>query len=166
MPVPTPVEPQRLDDYLEAMARAVFTSGIKWDVIDAKWDGIRDAFEGFDPERVAAFTPEDVDRLMRDARVIRNRRKLEAIVDDAGALIATDREFGGFDAYLRSFGGDNEALVKDLHRRFAFLGPSVAHFFLFRVGFDLPSQDAWAREHFGGEYRHHHHLAHAAGAGE
>ena len=142
-----------LTDYVASMARAVFVSGINWKVIDAKWDGIREAFDDFDPLKVAAYTPADVDRLMTDARIIRNRKKIEAIVRNTGELINVDREFGGVDKYLASF-DDNDLLIKDLHKRFAFLGESVAHFFLFGVNFNYPAQEAWAKAHFGGEHPH------------
>jgi DNA-3-methyladenine glycosylase I len=147
------IEPKSLADYLDAMSRAVFEAGMNWSVIEAKWDGIRAAFDGFDPAKVAAFTPAEADRLMADARLIRNRKKIEATIANAGELIVTDREFGGFDKYLKSF-GDNDELVKDLHKRFQFLGESVAHFFLFGIGFDLPSQEAWAHRHFDQAGRH------------
>jgi 3-methyladenine DNA glycosylase Tag len=150
---PLRVTPTSLADYLDAMSRAVFGSGISWKVIEAKWDGITEAFDGFDPERVAAYTPNDVERLMADKRVVRNLKKIEAIIANAGELIVTDREFGGFDSYLRSF-DDNDALVLDLHARFRFLGDSVAHFFLFGIGFNVPAQDAWAHEHFAGTHHH------------
>ena len=142
-----------LTDYVASMARAVFVSGINWKVIDAKWDGIREAFDDFDPLKVAGYTPADVDRLMTDARIIRNRKKIEAIVRNTGELINVDREFGGVDKYLASF-DDNDLLIKDLHKRFAFLGESVAHFFLFGVNFNYPAQEAWAKAHFGGEHPH------------
>jgi DNA-3-methyladenine glycosylase I len=142
-----------LSDYLASMARAVFVSGISWKVIDAKWDGIRAAFDDFDPETVAGYTPDDVERLMADTRIVRNRKKVEAIVHNAGELIVVDREFGGIDKYLASF-DDNDLLIKDLHKRFAFLGESVAHFFLFGVNFNYPAQEAWAKAHFGGEHPH------------
>jgi 3-methyladenine DNA glycosylase Tag len=145
------VAPSSLSDYLEAMSRAVFSSGISWKVIDAKWDGIRAAFEDFDPQRVAAYTPDDIDRLMADPHVVRNLKKIEATIANAGELIVTDREFGGFDNYLKSF-SDNDALVRDLHTRFKFLGESVAHFFLYGIGFNTPAQDAWAHEHFAGSH--------------
>lgn len=160
MNAPARVKPRTLADYLEAMSRAVFTSGISWSVVEAKWDDIREAFDSFDPEKVAAYSPADIERLMDDPRVIRNHAKIEATIHNAGELIVTDREFGGIDKYLASF-SDNDALVKDLHARFKFLGESVAHFFLFGIGFDFPAQDAWAREHFGDEYQHHHHYKHS-----
>lgn len=154
MPTPHSITPTSLADYLDAMSRAVFSSGISWTVVEAKWDDIRAAFDDFDPQRVAALTPNDVERLMADARVIRNRKKIEATVANAGELIVTDREFGGFGRYLDSF-ADNEALVKDLHARFRFLGESVAHFFLYFIGFNTPAQDEWAHQHFGADAHHH-----------
>ena len=142
-----------LTDYVASMARAVFVSGINWKVIDAKWDGIREAFDDFDPLKVSAYTPADIDRLMEDARIIRNRKKIEAIVRNTGELINVDREFGGVENYLKSF-DDNDLLIKDLHKRFAFLGESVAHFFLFGVNFNYPAQEAWAEAHFGMKHPH------------
>jgi 3-methyladenine DNA glycosylase Tag len=152
---PISVTPTSLADYLDAMSRAVFSSGISWKVIDAKWGGIKEAFDDFDPEKIAAYTPDDVSRLMADPRVVRNSKKLEAVIANAGELIVTDREFGGFENYLRSF-QDNDDLVRDLHARFKFLGESVAHFFLFGIGFNKPAQDAWAHGHFGSSHPHHH----------
>ena len=148
MEAPTQTTPTSLSDYLAAMSRAVFTAGISWKVIEAKWAGTLEAFDGFDPEKVSAYTPDDVERLMADPRVIHNRKKIEAIVRNAGELIVTDREFGGIAKYLASF-ADNDDLVKDLHKRFAFLGESVARIFLFAVGVNAAEQEKWAREHFG-----------------
>ena len=148
MPKPPQVVPTTLADYLDAMSRAVFSAGMNWKVIDAKWDGTREAFDGFDPIAVAGYTPDDVERLMADTRIVRNRKKIEAIIANAGELIVADRDFGGIDKYLASF-ADNDDLVKDLHKRFAFLGDSVAHFFLFGVGANPAAQEKWAHDHFG-----------------
>ena len=146
---PKQVTPNSLADYLEAMSRAVFTAGMSWKVIEAKWDGTVDAFDRFDVARVAAYTPDDIERLMADPRVIHNRKKLEAIVSNAGELIVVDREFGGIEKYLASF-AENDDLVRDLHKRFAFLGESVAHVFLYSVGFNSAAQRKWAFERFDG----------------
>jgi 3-methyladenine DNA glycosylase Tag len=152
---PPKVKPSSLADYLEIMSRAVFTAGISWKVIESKWDGTREAFDNFDAHKVSAYTPDDVERLMADPRVVHNLKKIEAVIGNAGELIVTEREFGSIDAYLSSF-ADNEELIKDLHHRFAFLGESVAHFFLFGVGFNLPEQEKWAHAHFEhSEHSHH-----------
>jgi DNA-3-methyladenine glycosylase I len=144
----SPHVPVSLADYLETMSRAVFTAGMGSAVIDSKWPGTVAAFDGFDPEKVAAYSPADIERLLTDARIVRNRKKVEAVVHNAGELIVVDREFGGVGKYLDSF-AQTEALVKDLHVRFKFLGESVARMFLYAVSFRIVEQEAWARQHFG-----------------
>jgi DNA-3-methyladenine glycosylase I len=133
----------------------VFQAGISWSVIEAKWEGMREAFDEFDPEKIAAYTPDDIERLMSDPGVVHNRKKIEATVHNAGELIVVDRDYHGFDNYLRLF-EDNEDLVRDLHRRFRFLGESTAHFFLYSIGFNVRAQDEWAHRHFEGTQHQHH----------
>src|SRR5688572_28070373 len=106
-----------LTDYFEALTKAVFGTGISLSVVEARWGGLTAAFEGFDPVKVARFTPERIDGLMQDARMVRNRRKIEATVDNAAQIVALDREPGGFAGYLRTQ-GDHERVVDDLGRRF------------------------------------------------
>ena len=89
-----PKPPRDLAGYLEAMTRIVFSSGISWRVVEAKWPGIRDAFSDFQPERVARMTARDVDRLAKDTRVIRNLPKLEATVLNAKEVVAIGKAPG------------------------------------------------------------------------
>jgi 3-methyladenine DNA glycosylase Tag len=128
------------------MTRAVFQAGISWRVVDAKWDGIREAFAGFDPHAVAELDANDIDALMGDPRVIRNRAKLEGTVDNAQTLLELDNEYKGFRRYLRSHGGFDET-VADLKRRFRFLGDTGAYYFLHVVGEEVPSHDEWTASH-------------------
>ena len=139
---PPRIEPKGLSDYLEVMTKAVFQSGISWAVIEAKWDGFREAFEGFDPDTVAGFTPEDVDRLVQDKRIVRNRKKIEATIDNAVEMLALDREHGGFRNYLRS-GDSFEERVADLKRHFRFMGDTGSYYFFYVVGEDVPSHEEW-----------------------
>ena len=80
MEPPEKIRPRGLGDYLEVMSKAVFQPGMSWKVVEAKWPGTREAFREFDPEIVANFTPQDLDELATDRRVIRNRRKLDAVI--------------------------------------------------------------------------------------
>ncbi|OFW57080.1 MAG: hypothetical protein A2133_06150 [Actinobacteria bacterium RBG_16_64_13] len=130
-------KPKSLAGYLEDMSKVIFTAGINWKVVESKWPGIKDAFVDFDPDKVAALSPDDVDRLAVDQRLIRNRKKIEAIVDNAARLLQLDKEAGGFDKYLASR-GDFEAKVEDMRRNFAFLGPTSAHIFVAMVGEPVP----------------------------
>ena len=144
MPLETaPKRPRQLSGYLEGIARAAFQGGISWRVVDAKWAGIRDAFSGFDPHVVAELDAHDIDALMADPRVIRNRAKLEGTVDNAQTLLELDAEHGSFRRYLRSH-GDFEATVADLKRQFRFLGDTGAYYFLFTVGEPVPLHEVWS----------------------
>jgi len=145
MHAPDKIDPTGLSDYLAVMSRAVFEPGLNWSVVDAKWPGIVEAFDRFDPARVAAYAPPDLERLMADARIIRNRRKIEAVVHNAGEMLAIE-EAGGFRAYLRSK-GSYEELVADLKSRFKFLGDSGAYHFLYSVGETVPSWEDWMTAH-------------------
>jgi 3-methyladenine DNA glycosylase Tag len=139
---PTQVTPKTLGDYLEAMSRPVFQTGMSWKVVDSKWPGIREAFKGFDIDKVARMGDPDIDRLATDTRVIRNRRKLEAVVDNANRIIALDREHGSFRKYLRSH-DDFEALVKDMRKQFRFLGDMGCYLFLYTVREKVPTWEEW-----------------------
>ena len=141
---PEQIDPHRLGDYLEVMSKSVFQSGISWRVVDSKWTGIRDALWGFDATRIANSTPEDLDQLMSDARLIRHRKKLEAIVENARRMIELEESHGSLRNYLRS-NGDFERVVKDLRKRFKFLGDMGCYHFLYVVGEAVPSYEQWCR---------------------
>ena len=134
---PTNNTPHSLSDYFEVLSKAVFKSGISWGVVEARWGGLRAAFHGFDPAQVASFTPETVERLMSDARIMRSRTKIEATIDNAAEIVTIDREHDGFRNYLRSHTGFDEA-VSDLTSRFRCLGESGACFFLQVAGEPVP----------------------------
>ena len=137
---PPQITPQSLGDYLEVMSKAVFQSGMSWKVVDAKWPGTREAFRGFDAHAVANLTPDDLDALTSDTRVIRNRRKLEAIVSNAATIIELDAQHGTFRDYLRSH-GSFEATVEDLRKHFGFLGVFGCYYFLYVVGEPVPPHE-------------------------
>jgi DNA-3-methyladenine glycosylase I len=87
---------------LERISLEAFQSGLSWLTILNKRTAFRAAFHGFDPDAVAALTDADVERLMGDAGIVRNRRKIEATRTNARATIAL-REHGGLDALVWSF---------------------------------------------------------------
>ncbi len=140
-----PPRPASLAGYLEALSRPVFLTGMSWRVIQSKWDGIRDAFLEFDPERVATMDEGDIERLLTDPRIIRNRKKVEAIIDNAAVMIELDREHGGFQKYLDSMDSYDEK-VRQLRRDFRFLGESGAYIFLWGAGQKVPSHDEWSKQ--------------------
>jgi DNA-3-methyladenine glycosylase I len=129
-------------------------AGLSWITILKRRDGYRRAFCDFDPDAVAALGPQDVERLLGDAGIIRNRRKVQSAISNARAFLEIRREFGSFDSYIwgfvngaplvNSWGSGagipaETALSKevsgDLRRRgFTFLGPVVCYAHLQATG--------------------------------
>ncbi len=97
---PAQIDAHQLSEYLDVMSKTVFQSGMSWNVVKLKWAGTREALCGFDPVALSELTPLDIDRLMTDTRLIRNRKKLEATVHNAGQLLELERQYGTFRAYL------------------------------------------------------------------
>lgn len=139
---PERINPRGLADYLEVMSKAVMQTGISWRVVEMKWPGIREAFHGFAPLAVASIDGGEMEALTADKRVIRNRRKLDAIVDNARTMLDLEEQHGGFQRYLRSHGGF-EPCVADLRKRFRFLGDTGAYYFLWVVGEEVPAYEDW-----------------------
>jgi DNA-3-methyladenine glycosylase I len=135
----------------ERIMLEAFQSGLSWLTILRKRDAFRAAFAGFDPEVVAAFTDDDVERLMGDAGIVRNRAKILAAIANARATVAL-REDGGLDAFVWSFAPETSpapvsaaevpttspesvALSKALKARgFTFVGPTTVHAMMEAVG--------------------------------
>ena len=139
---PEQIEPKVLGDYLDVMSKAVFQSGISWRVVKAKWPGTREAFHNLEALAVASMDGAELAALQKDTRVIRNARKLDAVVNNARMMIDLEEQHGGFKNYLRSHGGF-EPTVKDLKKRFKFVGETGAFYFLYVVGEEVPSYDDW-----------------------
>jgi DNA-3-methyladenine glycosylase I len=142
-------------ELFERLALESFQAGLSWSTILRKREAFRSAFGGFRPEIVAAFGGDDVERLMGDASIVRNRAKIEATIGNAAALLETSKAFGSFDAYLASMiprpprrlpltatGGDvpattpgSDALSVDLRKRgFRFVGSTIVYAFMQSVG--------------------------------
>ena len=142
MDAPDQINPEKLADYLEVMTKAVFEAGISWKVIENKWPGFREAFHEFDPDWVANMTPDHPDARSVDTRIVRNRRKIEATIHNAQAMIALDQQPGGFKGFLsESAGGDFWAVSKALKKQFKHFGDFGCYYFLYVVGEPVPEHD-------------------------
>ncbi len=135
----------------ERLSLEAFQAGLSWATILRKREAFREVFCGFEPEKVAAFTDEDVERLMQDARIVRNRRKIEATIANAKAVIALRAE-GGLAEFVWSFqpaetpapetfaelastSEESVALAKALRKRgFSFVGPTTMYALMEAVG--------------------------------
>ncbi|MDB5025708.1 MAG: DNA-3-methyladenine glycosylase [Mucilaginibacter sp.] len=86
-------------------------AGLSWITILRRREGYREAFADFDVRKVAAFANKDVERLMQDTRIIRNRLKILAAISNAKLFIEIQKEAGSFDKYLYSFMPDGKSIV-------------------------------------------------------
>jgi len=145
MAPPEQIAPQGLSDYLDIMSKAVFQAGMSWKVIENKWAGSREALREFDPHAIAEMDDLDIDELMQDTRVVRNRKKLEATVHNARTMISLDEEHGGFQTYLRSH-EDFWSTVKSIRKEFKFMGDMGTYYFLFVVGEEVIPHDQFDAE--------------------
>jgi DNA-3-methyladenine glycosylase I len=128
--------PSSDESYFENMSRVIFQAGLNWQVIDKKWSNTRKAFENFSISKVANFTASDVEILMRDQGIVRNRGKIKAIIQNAQNFVAIEKRFGSFQKYIDSLDKSNnyENVIKDLVNKFKWLGPPSAGLFLYTVG--------------------------------
>jgi DNA-3-methyladenine glycosylase I len=138
---PEKITPKSLNDYLEIMSKSVFQSGMSWKVIENKWPGTKEAFQGFDVVIVADFDEKDIEELMQDTRVVRNFRKLNAIVYNAQKMLDLEKEYGSFQNYLRAHDSFDQTL-KAIRKDFKFMGPTGIYVFLYVTGEEvIPHQE-------------------------
>ncbi|WP_062070669.1 DNA-3-methyladenine glycosylase I [Demequina sediminicola] len=140
-------------ELLERLTLEGFQSGLSWLTILRKRDAFRAAFAGFEPEAVAAFTDDDVERLMADAGIVRNRRKIEAAITNARAVVALHAAGTSLDEVIWAHApaprqaplatshdvpgatDDSKALAKDLKKRgFVFVGPTTMYALMQAIG--------------------------------
>ena len=120
---------------------------MSWKVIESKWPEIREAFRSFDIHTVANFNEKDIEDLTKDTRVVRNYRKLMAIVSNARQMLELDKAHGSFQKYLRSH-GDFDTTLNAIRKDFKFMGPSGIYVFLYVVG-----EEVIPHEEFENRYR-------------
>ncbi len=129
-------------------------AGLSWLTILKKRENYRRAFDGFVPERIARYGMKDVERLLTDAGIVRNRLKIEASIVNAGAYLRICDEFGSFDRFIWQYVDhrprqnswktvrgvpprtpESDSMSKDLKRRgFKFVGSTICYAFMQAVG--------------------------------
>jgi 3-methyladenine DNA glycosylase Tag len=128
---------QKDDRFLAGMARAIFSAGFSWDVVEQKWPGFEKAFDTFDPKKVAAYGAKDIARLMKDAGIVRNGPKIKAVMANARFVRDIVAEHGSFKAFLKGWPtSDQIGLMAYLKTYGARLGGNTAMYFLRFNGWD------------------------------
>jgi 3-methyladenine DNA glycosylase Tag len=129
----TPAQLKRVGDdrYLAEMTRCVFRSGFVWQVIENKWPGFEDAFSRFDTSTCAMLSDEDIEKLARDERIVRNVKKIMSVRANAQFVGEVAREHGSFGKWLAAWPVDDVVWLWDeLKRRGDRLGGGTGGFFL------------------------------------
>jgi DNA-3-methyladenine glycosylase I len=137
--------------YLERLTLEAFQSGLSWLTILNKREAFREVFHGFDADAIAAFAPDDVERLMAEPRIVRNRMKIEAAVTNARATVGL-RDQGGLVDFIETFrpevgpapasteemvatSPESVAMSKALKKQgFAFVGPTTMYALMEAIG--------------------------------
>jgi DNA-3-methyladenine glycosylase I len=129
-------------------------AGLSWYTVLKKRDNYRKAFDGFDPNKVAAYDEVKAAELLQNEGIIRNRLKVQAAITNAQAFLKVQQEFGSFDSYIWSFVGhqpivshwgtlsevpattsQSDAMSKDLKKRgFKFVGSTICYAFMQAAG--------------------------------
>ena len=129
-------------------------AGLSWNTILKKRENYRKALDGFRPKKIACYNKRDVQRLLRNDGIVRNRLKIAATIENAKKFLEVKKEFGSFDAYLWTFVGgepiqnrrrtladvpartaESDAMSRDLLRRgFKFVGSTICYAFMQAIG--------------------------------
>jgi len=128
--------PPNEDAYFENMTRVIFLAGLSWKMIDKKWPNFKKAFKNFSIDDVAKFSEQNLQHLIGDARIVRNRAKIIATINNAKQFENIKKEYGSFQHYLDSLdkSGNYALVIKELGKKFSRIGPSSARIFLYSVG--------------------------------
>lgn len=131
--------------HLERMALEIFQCGLSWRMVLTKRTALRKAFGGFSVAHAASFTKRDIDRLMQDATIIRNRRKIEAVVYDARRFLELADAHGSYRRWLDGLKTETPSEVASASQVFAklfrFMGPETTRCYLMGIGKIAPDHD-------------------------
>ena len=132
-----------------------FQAGLSWECVLNKREAFREAFDGFDLKKVCGYQEEQVERLMQNKEIIRNRRKITAVIKNANIFLEIQKEFGSFSDYLWHFTGHeiiyetgkttselSDTVSADLYKRgMRFVGSTIIYSYLQAVGIIYSHED-------------------------
>ena len=120
----------------ERLTLEIFQAGLSWLIILKKREGFKIAFENFNIDRVAGFDADDIERLIKDASIIRNRRKIEATVENARKIVFIRESHGSFANWIEAHAPKNKGeWVKLFRQNFKFVGGEIVGEFLMSIGY-------------------------------
>ncbi len=137
------------DDYLfEILVLVNFQTGLSWEIMLKKREAFREAFDDFDYEKIAKYDDKKIEGLLANEKIIRNKSKIKAVIENAQIFMELQSEYGSFYNYLKTFtGGEiiherglteselSRTIVKDIRKRgIRYIGPITMYSYLQTVG--------------------------------
>ncbi len=124
------------DKLFEIMSLQIFQAGLSWKMILARWDAFHKAFKGWQIDKVASFGPKEIQKLVEDKTIIRNRLKIESCIHNAKVIQNIQQQYGSFCKwfYEEIDGNDLGKLQSILRKTFKFVGPEIARMWLIASG--------------------------------
>ena len=132
-------KPSNDSEYFENLTRCIFQAGLNWQVVTKKWNNFRTAFHNFNITKVASFNQDDIEQLISNPDIIRNKRKIQSTIYNAQEFQRIANEEGSFQSWVDSLDKSNNyrGVVRQLTTRFKHVGQITAHTFLHSVGEDI-----------------------------
>lgn len=138
----------------EKLSLDIFQAGLNWELVLNKRESFRKAFDNFEPKIVATYSDEKISRLLDNAKIIRNKQKINSTINNAYRFLEIQKEFGSFNTFIWSFVGgeaihnnfvtltdlpsqskDSAEMSKEMKKRgFKFVGPTICYAFMQAVG--------------------------------
>ena len=141
--IPPQQKPDDEKGYFEILSKAVFNAGFSYQVVNTKWEGTKEVFKDFYPKIISNWTNDDIFDALESPKIIRNGKKVKAIVSNAKIFLELVEKHMSFDNYLKSFRNKTyEERQQIIAKQFKWLGPTGAHFFLWSIGEDAPPCEA------------------------
>lgn len=128
-------KPKTDDEYFEILCLMIFQSGFNWRVVREKWKDLKKIFKGFKVEDVARLTNSQQQALFKNPKMIKNKRKIEAVMANAKIFLEIIKKSGSFENYLKNLRTLREReKIKEIKKLFSGIGDYSAEFFLHSMG--------------------------------
>jgi len=127
--------------FYEKLVGTIHVSGYKVSILRNRWDDIKEAFSNYDICEVSQYTNKDLEKMMNNPKLIRNKRKLRACIENAKIMSEISKRYGSFGEYLNRNKNDLKKLKEDLINRFLYLGNVLVLEYLKEVGIDAIKPD-------------------------
>lgn len=128
------IAPRSDNELFERMSLQIFQAGLNWRLILSKRNNFLKSFDNFKIASVAKYDDQKLNLLLNDAGILRNRRKIEAVIHNASVILGIQKEFKGFQNYLDSLPNRLKPIQVEFKKRFKFMGPEISRMFIFNIG--------------------------------